>query len=197
MQFSCPSPCYRLRWLLGVPWQLEACLCPLYVRSGCTVEKLKLSYPNVCPEEVKGAIAFCAKHCLVAEKRGIPTKLQDFLKFCGLEGELHVKSVMDACILAMVSVMYTLIIITLQKMWQPQRTLLCTYHPPMTRWWLWHCWRVQWMLMRVSHLLHVRKVLYKNYDCFPKHAISFSWHKVHDLSHLMFRYMMYINYMYM
>ena len=66
----------------------------------------------------------------------------------------------------------------------------------MTRWWVWHCWRVQWMLMRVSHLLHVRKVLYKNYDCFPKHAISFSWHKVHDLSHLMFRYMMYINYTY-
>ena len=95
------------RWVLDGNWKLAFAHCMFAVE--CTVEKLKLSYP-------KGAIAFCAKHCLVAEKRDIPTKLQDFLKFCGLEGELHVKSVMDACILPMVSVMYTLIIITLQKM---------------------------------------------------------------------------------
>ena len=32
-------------------------------------------------------MAFCSKHCQVAEERGIPTKLKDFLKFCGLRGE--------------------------------------------------------------------------------------------------------------
>ena len=135
MQFSCFVHHHAIGcgdcWVLDGNWKLAFAHCMFAVE--CTVEKLKLLYPNVCPEEPKGAMAFCAKHCLVAEERGIPTTLQDFLKFCGLEGELHVKSVMDACILPMVSVMYTLIIIILQKMWQPQRTLLCTYHPQMTR----------------------------------------------------------------
>ena len=81
-------------WVLDGNRKLAFAHCMFAVE--CTVEKLKLSYPNVCPEEPKGAMAFCAKHCLVAEERGIPTKLQDFLKFCGLEGEIHVKYVMDA-----------------------------------------------------------------------------------------------------
>ena len=55
----------------------------------CTVDKLKVSCPNVCPEEPKGVMTFCEEHCRVAEERGIPTKLKDFLKFCGLRGEIR------------------------------------------------------------------------------------------------------------
>ena len=112
MQFSCGVHHHAIGcgdcWVLDGNWKHAFAHFMFTVEY--TVEKLKL-------EEPKDAMAFCAKHCLVAEERGIPTKLQDYLKFCGLEGELHdCKSVMDACILPMVSVMYTLIIITLHKM---------------------------------------------------------------------------------
>ena len=68
--------------MLDGNWKLAFSHCMFAVES--TVDNLKLSYPNVCPEEPQGVMAFCSKHCQVAEERGIPTKLKDFLKFCGL-----------------------------------------------------------------------------------------------------------------
>lgn len=51
---------------------------------------IRLSLPNVCPEEPKPNKAFCARHCTIVEENGIPTKLKDFLAFSGVEGMMFI-----------------------------------------------------------------------------------------------------------
>jgi len=43
---------------------------------------LAVAFPSVCPEELKSGQAFCDHHCEVAEKEGIPTKLDLFIDHC-------------------------------------------------------------------------------------------------------------------
>ena len=41
----------------------------------------RLSYPNVCPGQPVGKKAFCAEHCVLAERLNYPTDIKKFLKF--------------------------------------------------------------------------------------------------------------------
>ena len=43
-----------------------------------------LNFPDVCIEQLNPGLAFCKQHCDVAEAKGYPTRIKDFLKFCGV-----------------------------------------------------------------------------------------------------------------
>lgn len=42
-----------------------------------------LHVPNVCPEQPSGCTIFCKEHCLLAEQRGYPLHVKEFLQYCG------------------------------------------------------------------------------------------------------------------
>ena len=42
-----------------------------------------LNVPNVCPEQPSGSTIFCEEHCLLAEQRGHPLHVKEFLQYCG------------------------------------------------------------------------------------------------------------------
>jgi len=44
----------------------------------------QLKYVDTCPNEPIYGKAFCSHHCLEAEAEHIPTKLRDYLKYCGI-----------------------------------------------------------------------------------------------------------------
>lgn len=44
-----------------------------------------LNMPNVCTEQLQPKSAFCAYHNDIAVKRGYPTTVREFLKFCGIQ----------------------------------------------------------------------------------------------------------------
>lgn len=43
-----------------------------------------LNFPDVCIEQLNPGLAFCKHHCEVAARKGYPTKIKDFLKYCGV-----------------------------------------------------------------------------------------------------------------
>lgn len=43
-----------------------------------------INYPSVCPLSPQRGKAFCKQHCDDACKGGLPTGLEEFLRFCGL-----------------------------------------------------------------------------------------------------------------
>ena len=43
--------------------------------------------PNVCPESLDNNKAFCAEHSKVVENMGVPSKLNDFISYCGSDPE--------------------------------------------------------------------------------------------------------------
>lgn len=71
-------------WAFDGNWKLTFAHCVFPVQNSAAA--IKLSLPNVCPEEPKGNNAFCARHCTIVEGQGIPTKLKDFLAFSHVEG---------------------------------------------------------------------------------------------------------------
>ena len=43
---------------------------------------LRVTFPSICPQELKPGHAFCEYHCEVVTKENIPTKLEAFLEHC-------------------------------------------------------------------------------------------------------------------
>lgn len=43
-----------------------------------------LNFPDVCTEQLMPKSAFCIQHTKVAEARGYPTSIREFLKHCGI-----------------------------------------------------------------------------------------------------------------
>lgn len=41
-----------------------------------------INIPNVCPEQPQGNTAFCSQHLVIAQARGYPVTVRDFVKFC-------------------------------------------------------------------------------------------------------------------
>ena len=52
-----------------------------------------LNYVNCCPNEPEPGKALCDKHCVEAEKRGIPCGLKDYSQYCSHEGITYVLGV--------------------------------------------------------------------------------------------------------
>ena len=76
-------------WAIDGNWKLAFAHCMFPVQKSPVA--IKLSLPNVCPEEPKGKNAFCTQHCTIVEEKGIPTNLKDFLSFSGVEGnDIHI-----------------------------------------------------------------------------------------------------------
>lgn len=71
-------------WAIDGNWKLAFAHCMFPVHNSPVA--IRLSLPNVCPEEPKPSKAFCARHCTIVEENGIPSKLKDFLAFSGVEG---------------------------------------------------------------------------------------------------------------
>ena len=47
-----------------------------------------LDIPPVCTNQPQQGSAFCNSHTDTAEKLGVPPGLQDFLKYCGVQGSI-------------------------------------------------------------------------------------------------------------
>ena len=66
-------------WITDGIWKLTFPHCMFPAKM--TVN-LSVSFPSVCPEELKTGQAFCDHHCTVVQNDGIPTKLDLFLDHC-------------------------------------------------------------------------------------------------------------------
>ena len=78
--FSCTG--CGLAWALDGNWKLTfpVCMFPVHV---CQPGMKGLHVPNVCPEEPTGNTIFCKEHRLLAEQRGYPCHVKEFLQYCG------------------------------------------------------------------------------------------------------------------
>ena len=71
--------CFSLdgNWKLTFPH----CMYPVKTQ---LLELPKLNFPDVCTEQLSPGLAFCEQHSQLAAVKGYPTKIRDFLKFCGV-----------------------------------------------------------------------------------------------------------------
>ena len=71
-------------WITDGIWKLTFphCMFPTTMKVD-----LNVNFPSVCPEEPQSGQAFCEKHCSIATREGIPTKLNLFLNHCKLNVE--------------------------------------------------------------------------------------------------------------
>ena len=74
-------------WSIDGNWKLSFPVCKYPVKT--VVSGIPhLNYPDVCVNQPVPHHAFCAEHCDAAAKKGIPTKLQDYISSEGIVGFL-------------------------------------------------------------------------------------------------------------
>ncbi|XP_065896620.1 uncharacterized protein [Dysidea avara] len=65
-------------------WKLRYPVCMYRVPKEVTGFSRRLRYVDTCPNEPKFGHAFCEIHCTEAEKSNIPSKLREYLRYCGV-----------------------------------------------------------------------------------------------------------------
>ena len=65
-------------------WKLVYPVCMFQVPKEVTGFSRRLRYVDTCPHEPMSGKAFCEAHCMEAETKSIPTKLRDYLRYCGI-----------------------------------------------------------------------------------------------------------------
>ena len=65
-------------------WKLVYPVCMFRVPKEVTGFSHHLRYVDTCPNEPVCGHAFCEVHCNEAEDKKIPTKLRDYLRYCGI-----------------------------------------------------------------------------------------------------------------
>lgn len=78
-------------------WKLTFPHCMFPVKAGLPGLPA-LNMPDVCTEQLLPKSAFCVKHFEVAESKGYPTTIREFLKYCGVsqtEGMLAAKYLVE------------------------------------------------------------------------------------------------------
>ena len=74
----------RMWTMLVNGWELETVLPTLHVSGKMQYPNMPLlSFPNVCPEQLKPNSAFCIEHYSKAQSLGYPLDIRGFLSFCG------------------------------------------------------------------------------------------------------------------
>ncbi len=71
-----------LAWAIDGNWKLTFPVCTFPVRA--TQPGMRgLNAPDVCPEQPCGNAAFCTEHLVLAQQRGYPSTIKEFLRYCG------------------------------------------------------------------------------------------------------------------
>ena len=65
-------------------WKLRYPVCMFRVPKEVTGFSRRLRYVDTCPNEPKFGHAFCEAHCIEAVKSNIPSKLREYLRYCGI-----------------------------------------------------------------------------------------------------------------
>ena len=84
IRLVCASYCTGcgLVWAVDGNWKLTFPVCMFPVKA-THLGIHGLHVPNVCPEQPSGNTPFCKEHLIVAQQRGYPCNVKEFLIYCG------------------------------------------------------------------------------------------------------------------